>query len=263
MENKVGLIIGVANQRSIAWGIAQTLRGQAAEVGFTYPNPQIQKQLGALTRDSGSTFLWPCDVRNDEQIKAACDAFGARYGRIDFLVHAVAFADSKELGAGFINTSRAAFQLTLDVSAYSLVSLCRHARPYFRPGSSVLTLSYLGSERVCVGYNLMGVAKAALEASCRYLAGDLGLQGVRVNVISAGPVRTPAALGLPNFREMLDKRASQCPLRHNVSTEDIGNSALFLLSDLSRSTTGSVVWVDAGYNIMGSWSEADAKAGAA
>ncbi|QQP93454.1 enoyl-ACP reductase (plasmid) [Skermanella sp. TT6] len=263
MAGKAGLIVGVANQRSIAWGIAQTLRNQGATIGLTYANPQIEKQLRGLAPRLGVEFLAPCDVRDDDQVKAACDAFAERHGGIDFIVHAVAFAPGDELANGFINTSRAAFELTMDVSAYSLVSLCRHARPHFKPGAGVLSLSYLGSERVCVGYNLMGVAKAALESAARYLAADLGADGVRVNVISAGPVRTLAALGLPNFREMLEKRASQSPLPYNVSLEDIGNSALFLLSDMSRSTTGSVVWVDAGYNIMGSWSEADARAGAA
>lgn len=258
MAGKAGLVVGVANHRSIAWGIAQTLHAAGAEVGLTYANPQIEKQLKGLAPRVGASFLAPCDVRDDGQVKAACDAFAERHGRIDFIVHAVAYAPGDELANGFINTSRDAFGLALDVSAYSLVSLCKHARPHFRPGSSVLSLSYLGSDRVCVGYNLMGVAKAALEATSRYLAADLGPDGVRVNVISSGPVRTLAALGLPNFREMLDKRANQSPLPRNVTLEDIGNSALFLLSNLSSATTGSVVWVDSGYNIMGSWSEEQA-----
>jgi enoyl-[acyl-carrier protein] reductase I len=260
MAGKTGLIVGVANHRSIAWGIAQTLHRHGATVGFTYANATIRKQLVGLSKHVGATFLAECDVRNDEHIKAACAAFAEQYGQIDFLVHSVAFADTQELDAGLVNTSREAFRLSMDVSAYSLIALCRHARPYLRRGGSVVTLSYLGSQRVCVGYNLMGVAKAALEAASRYLADDLGADGVRVNVISAGPIRTLAAFGLPDFREMLEKRAGQSPLRQNVTTDDVGNAALFLLSGLSGATTGSTLWVDAGYNVMGSWREAAAPA---
>lgn len=257
MTGKAGMVIGVANQSSIAWAIAQKLAAEGANVGLTYAADNLKRRVEGLSAQIGSQIVVPCDVNDDAAVDAACARMARVHDGIDFIVHAVAYAPSQELAAGLIGTSRTGFLHTMEVSAYSLVALARGARPYFRPGASVLTLTYLGSDRVCSGYNVMGVAKAALEATCRYLAADLGPEGVRVNAISAGPIRTSAAIGLPNFQEMLAKRASQSPIRRNVTHVDVANSAVFLLSDQSAGTTGSVVWVDGGYNIMGTWAEAE------
>lgn len=258
MTGKAGLVIGVANQQSIAWAIAEKLAGEGASVGLTYAAPNLERRVRGLSARLGAETALPCDVNDDAAIDAACARMAEAHGGIDFIVHAVAYAPGAELAAGVIGTSRRGFLDTMEVSAYSLVALARGALPYFRPGASMLTLTYIGSDRVCSGYNVMGVAKAALESICRYLATDLGRHGVRVNAISAGPIRTSAAIGLPNFQEMLAKRASQSPIRRNVTHADVANSALFLLSDQSGGTTGSVVWVDGGYNIMGTWADAEA-----
>jgi enoyl-[acyl-carrier protein] reductase I len=254
MAGKKGLVTGVVNHRSIAWGIAKMLCDEGAEVGFTYRREK--KWVDKLAKTVGAEFIYPCDVQDEEQIKAVCEAFAQQHGGIDFIIHAAAFADGEELAGGVINTSREGFLQALEISAYSVIPFARYARPYFREGASILSLSYLGSSRVCAGYNVLGVAKAALEATCRYLANDLGGDGVRVNVISAGPIRTLAAFGLPNFREMVEKRAAQSPLKRNVTQDDVAKAALYLCSDLASGTTGEVLYVDGGYNIMGTWSEA-------
>lgn len=256
MTGKAGLVIGVANQSSIAWAITERLAAEGAHVGLTFAAPNLERRVRGLAARLGIQMVMPCNVNEDAEIDAACAELARVHGGIDFVVHAVAFAPGDELAAGVIGTSRAGFLDTMEVSAYSLVALARGARPFFRPGASMLTLTYIGSDRVCSGYNVMGVAKAALEAICRYLATDLGPEGVRVNAISAGPIRTSAAIGLPNFQEMLAKRASQSPTQRNVTQEDVANTAVFLLGDHSRGTTGSVVWVDGGYNIMGTWADA-------
>lgn len=259
MSGKAGLVIGVANQSSIAWAIAERLAAEGAEVGVTYAAENLKRRVEGLSARVGSKVVVPCDVKDDAAIDAACAKMAEVHGGIDFIVHAVAFASGSELAAGVIGTTRAGFLNTMEVSTYSLVALARGARPYFRPGASIVTLTYIGSDRVCSGYNVMGVAKAALEAACRYLATDLGPEGVRVNAISAGPIRTSAAIGLPNFQEMLAKRAHQSPIRRNVTHLDVANTALYLLSDQSAGTTGSVVWVDGGYNIMGTWADGEAQ----
>ena len=260
MAGKRGIVTGVVNHRSIAWSIAEQLAEQGAEVGFTYRRESTRRWVEKLAASVGATFVQPCDVQDEDQIRAVCDHFGAQFGGIDFIVHGTAHADSDELAAGVVNTSRAGFLHALEVSAYSIIPLCRYARPHLNPGASVVSLSYLGSTRVAAGYNVMGIAKAALESTCRYLAAELGPEGVRVNVVSAGPVRTLAAYGLPNFREMVERRAQLSPLRRDVDQSDVGRAALFLLSDLSSATTGEVLHVDAGYNVMATWAAEDAEA---
>jgi enoyl-[acyl-carrier protein] reductase I len=253
MYNRKGLVLGIANKHSIAWQIAQKLYEQGAIIGVTYFNEATEKRVRKLASNIGIEFIKPCDVQNDIHIQTVCDEFFNQYGSIDFIVHSIAYARREELENGFINTTRKGFLETMDISVYSLVAFCRSAKPYFSEDANVISLSYIGAQRVCTGYNLMGIAKAALNASCRYLAEDLGAQGIRVNIISAGPLRTSAALGLPNFKETLEKRAQMSPLRKNITQEDVANSSVFLLSNLSQGITGEVINVDSGYNIMGTW----------
>jgi len=257
MQGKSGVVVGVANQHSIAWAIAERLHKEGARVALTYANEGLRRRVEGLSKRIESPLVVPCDVTDDAQLASAMAAAAAALdGGLDFVVHAVAFAPERDLKAKVVGTSRQGFHTTMDISVYSFIGLVQAAAPYLRPNAGALTLSYLGAERVCVGYNIMGVAKAALEASCRYLAADLGPRGIRVNAISSGPIRTSAAIGLPNFQEMLAKRADQSPLGRNVDQGDVANSAAFLLSDLSRSTTGTVLHVDGGYNVMGTWTEA-------
>ena len=251
LDGKKALIFGVANDHSIAWGIARALHEHGATVGFSSVESLIERRVRPLAESIGSTFVEPCDVASDEQIRTVMDKWRAAHGRIDVLVHALAFAKREDLDGAFVDTSRDGFALALDVSAYSLVALVREARPLFRPGSSVLTLSYYGAEKVVAHYNVMGVAKAALEASVRYLAADLGPDGVRVNAISAGPVRTLAAAGIAGFKKLYGSFAEVAPLRANITPEDVGKTALWLASDLASAVTGEVVHVDGGFNIMG------------
>ncbi|WP_338553881.1 enoyl-ACP reductase [Paenibacillus sp. KS-LC4] len=253
LEGKRGLVTGVVNHRSIAWGIAKLFHEQGATLGFTYHREK--KWVEKLASSIDADFVENCDVSDDEQIKRVCDLFGSRYESVDFIIHAIAYADGNELAGGVINTSRQGFLHTMNVSAYSIIPFCQYSRPYFREGSSIISLSYLGAERVCAGYNVLGIAKAALETTCKYLASDLGGEQVRVNAISAGPIRTLAAFGLPNFKEMVEKRAGQSPLKRNVTQEDVAKTALYLASDLASGTTGEIIHVDAGYNIMGTWTE--------
>ncbi len=251
LDGKTALIFGVANDHSIGWGIANSLHEQGASVGFSSVESLVEKRVRPLADRLGSTFVVPCDVRDDGQVRAVFDRWGAEVGRLDILVHALAFANRADLDGLFVDTSRDGFALAMDVSAYSLVALAREARPHLVPGSSILTLSYYGAEKVVAHYNVMGVAKAALEASVRYLAADLGPEGVRVNAISAGPVRTLAAQGIAGFKQMYGGFRAIAPLRSNITIEDVAGAAVFLASDLSRQVTGETIYVDGGFNILG------------
>ncbi len=233
LDGKTALIFGVANDHSIAWGIARALHAEGADVGFSSVESLIEKRVRPLADSIGSTFVEPCDVQSDDDIARVFERWGETHDSLDILVHALAFARREDLEGTFVDTSRDGFALALDVSAYSLVALARAARPLLRPGASVMTLTYYGAEKVVANYNVMGVAKAALEASVRYLAADLGPGGIRVNAISAGPVRTLAAAGIAGFKGMYRGFADVAPLRANITPEDVGRTALFLASDLS------------------------------
>jgi len=251
VEGKRALVFGVANDHSIAWGIAKALHDEGAVVGFSSIESLIDRRVRPLAESIGSTFVEPCDVQSDEQIRAVMDKWRGAHGEIDILVHALAFAKREDLDGSYVDTSRDGFALAMDVSAYSLVALVREARPLLHPGSTVLTLSYYGAEKVVSHYNVMGVAKAALEASVRYLAADLGPEGVRINAISAGPIRTLAAAGIAGFKKLYGSFAEVAPLRANITIEDVGKTAVWLASDLSSAVTGEVVYVDGGFNVMG------------
>jgi enoyl-[acyl-carrier protein] reductase I len=256
LDGRRALVFGVANDHSIAWGIAQALHEAGATVGFSSVESLLDRRVRPLAESIGSTFIEPCDVQSDEQIRAVFAKWRTAHGpdgQLDILVHALAFARREDLEGSFVDTSREGFALALDVSAYSLVAVVREARRagLLHPGSSVLTLTYYGAEKVVSNYNVMGVAKAALEASVRYLAVDLGPEGVRVNAISAGPVRTLAAAGIAGFKKMYGAFADLAPLRRNISIEDVGRTALYLASDLSSAVTGETIYVDGGFNIMG------------
>jgi len=251
LDGRNALVFGVANDHSIAWGIAKALHEHGAAVGFSSVESLIEKRVAHLAASIGSTFVEPCDVRDDAAVKAVFDRWGAEVGGLDILVHALAFANREDLAGAFADTSRDGFALAMDVSAYSLVALAREARPHLRPGASILTLTYYGAEKVVAHYNVMGVAKAALEACVRYLAADLGPSGVRVNGISAGPVRTVAARGIAGFGTLYGTFRDVAPLRASISIEDVGGAAVFLASDLSRQVTGEILFVDGGFNILG------------
>ena len=251
LDGKNALIFGVANDHSIAWGIAKALREQGATLGFSSVESLIEKRVRPLAASIGASFVEACDVQSDEQVRAVMSKWQAAHGNIDVLIHALAFAKREDLDGAFVDTSRDGFALAMDVSAYSLVALVREARPLLRPGSSVVTLTYYGAEKVVSHYNVMGVAKAALEASVRYLAADLGPDGVRVNAISAGPVRTLAAAGISGFKKLYGSFADIAPLRSNITIEDVGKTAVWLASDLSSAVTGETVYVDGGFNVMG------------
>ena len=257
LDGKNALVFGVANDHSIGWGIARAYHAEGAVVGFSSVESLIEKRVRPLAATIGSTFVEPCDVQDDEGIRAVFTKWAAEHDRLDVLVHALAFAKREDLDGAFVDTSRDGFAIALDVSAYSLVALAREARPLLRPGSSILTLTYYGAEKVVANYNVMGVAKAALEASVRYLAADLGPDGIRVNAISAGPVRTLAAAGIGGFRKMYSSFAEVAPLRANISPEDVGRSAVYLASDLASAVTGEVIYVDGGFSILGVPSPAD------
>ena len=251
LDGKSALIFGVANDHSIAWGIARALHGEGAEVGFSSVESLIEKRVRPLAESIGSTFVEPCDVQRDEDIERVFAKWAGTHDGLDILVHALAFAKREELTGRFVNTSRDGFALAQDVSAYSLVGITRGALPHLRRGSSILTLTYYGAEKVVANYNVMGVAKASLEASVRYLAADLGPDGVRVNAISAGPIRTLAAAGIGGFKKMYGEFAEIAPLRANVTIEDVGRTAVYLASDLSSAVTGEVIYVDAGFSVLG------------
>ncbi len=251
MDGKRGLILGVANDHSIAWGIARALHREGATLGFTYAGEALERRVRPLAESLGAPLIAPCDVTRDEEIAALMERAREVFGQIDALVHAIAFANKDELNGPYLRTTREGFHLAMDVSVYSLTALLRAAEPLLAPGASILTLTYHGARQVIPNYNVMGVAKAALEASVRYLAADLGPRGARVNAISAGPIRTLAASGIAGFRAMHRTFAAQAPLRRNVTIDDVGDAALWLCSDLSRAVTGEVLYVDAGFNIMG------------
>lgn len=250
MTGKRGVIFGVANDMSIAWGIAQQLHEHGAEIAFTYLNEALEKRVRPLAESLGATIILPCDVCNDAEIEAVYAVLAKEWGKIDFVVHAVAFANRDDLKNPFSMTSREGFQLALDVSAYSLVAVTRPAIPLLSEGGSIVTLSYLGSERAVPNYNVMGVAKAALEASVRYLAAELGEKQIRVNAISAGPIRTLAASGIANFKTKLKLMDDYAPLRRTVTQEEVGKSALYFVSDLSTGVTGEIHYVDGGFNVV-------------
>lgn len=251
MDGKKGLVLGVANDHSIAWGIARALHREGASLGFTYVGEALERRVRPLAESVGAALIEPCDVNSDEQIAALMERTRATFGSVDFLIHAIAFANKEELSGPYLNTTRAGFMLAMEVSAYSLTAVVKAANELLNPGASILTLTYHGAQQVIPNYNVMGVAKAALEASVRYLAADLGPRGIRVNAISAGPIRTLAASGIAGFRSLHKGFAEQAPLRRNVTIDDVGGSALWLCSDLGAAVTGEVVYVDAGFNIMG------------
>jgi enoyl-[acyl-carrier protein] reductase I len=251
LAGKNGLIVGVANKHSIAWAIAQSAAREGARLAFNYQNERLRGNVEELAAQVDGARTFACDVSDDGQIAAMFEQVGAELGRLDFLIHSVAFAPPEELKGEFVNTSRRGFQIALDVSAYSLVALARAALPLMSEGGSILTLTYLGSERVVPHYNVMGVAKAALEASVRYLAHDLGPRGVRVNAVSAGPIRTLAARGVSGISKMVEHHREVAPLRRATEQAEVGDTALFLLSSLARGITGEVVYVDGGYHVLG------------
>jgi enoyl-[acyl-carrier protein] reductase I len=251
MAGKRGLIMGVANDRSIAWGIAQAIAAQGGEVAFTYQGEALEKRVRPLAESLGSNMVLPCDVAEDASMDAAFGAVEQAWGGMDFLVHAIGFADKQYLRGRYLDTPRDAFLQAMDISCYSFVAVGRRAAALMKPGGSQLTLSYLGAERVTPHYNVMGVAKAALEASVRYMATDLGEAGIRVNAISAGPIKTLAASGIGDFRYILKWNQYNSPLRRNVTIEEVGGAGLYLLSDLSAGVTGEVHHVDSGYHIVG------------
>jgi enoyl-[acyl-carrier protein] reductase I len=252
LDGKQGIILGVANKRSIAWAIASAYAQAGARLAFTYQGEKLQGRVAELVITlPGECPLYPCDVTRDEEIAQVGENLKRDFGKIDFLVHCLAFADKADLERSFLETSRPGYLLAQEVSAYSLTVLARMAAPLMESGGSIVTLTYLGSERAVKNYNVMGVAKAALESSVRYLAADLGPKGIRVNAISAGPINTLAARGISGFTEILDHVAQKSPLRRNVAVEEVANTALFLASHLSSGITGEVIYVDCGYHIMG------------
>lgn len=251
-ENKRVLVFGVANERSIAWGITEAMNKHGARFAFTYAGEVLEKRVRPLAEGIGAELILPCDVTSDEQIDSVFKAVEEKWGGVDVLIHAVAFANREDLEGRYVDTSRDGFKMALDISAYSLVALARRAAPLMKEnGGSIVTLSYYGSEKVVAGYNVMGVAKAALEASVRYLAADLGPENIRVNAISAGPIKTLAAAGIKGFKNILGVVAEKAPLRKNVTQEDVANTALFLCSEMGGGVTGEVIHVDCGYNILG------------
>jgi enoyl-[acyl-carrier protein] reductase I len=251
MAGKRGLIMGVANDRSIAWAIAQACAAQGAEVAFTYQGEALEKRVRPLAASVGSDLLVPCDVADEVAIDAAFAAIAKRWPKIDFLVHAIGFADKQYLRGRYLDTPKEAFLQAMDISCYSFVSAARRAAAMMAPGGSLLTLSYLGAERVMPHYNVMGIAKAALEASVRYMAADLGTAGIRVNAISAGPIKTLAASGIGDFRYILKWNQYNSPMRRNVGLEEVGGAGVYLLSPLSGGVTGEVHHVDCGYHVVG------------
>ncbi|MBX7145599.1 MAG: enoyl-ACP reductase [Oligoflexia bacterium] len=245
------LVLGVANERSIAWGITEALHREGAELALTYMNEAIEKRVRPLAESIQCTNVLPCDVQKDADLDQLFAELESRWGRVDGVVHSLAFADREDLQRPFAQTSREGFRLALDVSAYSLIALAGRAEKLMTQGGALLTLSYVGAQRVVENYNIMGVAKAALEASVRYLAADLGPKNIRVNAVSAGPIKTLAASGIPHFKDLLSAFAQRAPLRRNVSQEDVAQAALFYLSNMSSGITGEVTFVDCGFNVLG------------
>jgi enoyl-[acyl-carrier protein] reductase I len=251
MTGKKGLIIGLGNDKSIAWGIAQNLHAEGATLAFTYLNETFEKRVRPLAESLGSDVIVRCDVAKDEDIDATFTAIAEKWGEMDFIVHSVAFAGRDELKNPFYQTKRDGFRVALDTSAYSLIGVTRAGLPLMKKGGAIITLSYLGAVRAVANYNVMGVAKAALEASVRYLAHELGEKGVRVNAISAGPLRTLSASGVTGISEIHNVMETKAPLRRPITQDEVGKAALYLLSDLASGVTGEIHYVDAGYNIVG------------
>ncbi len=251
MEGKRGLIMGLANDRSLAWGIAKALHAQGAEMAFSYQGEAFERRVRPLVAEVGSDFLIDCDVADMDSLDAAFASLASRWPKIDFLVHAIGFSDKNQLRGRYYDTTLDNFLMTMNISAYSLVAVTQRARPMMTDGGSILTLTYYGAEKVVPHYNVMGVAKAALEASVRYLAVDLGPERIRVNAISAGPINTLAARGIGDFNYILKWNELNSPLRRNVTIEDVGGAGVYLLSDLASGVTGEIHHVDAGYNVIG------------
>jgi len=251
MAGKRGLIMGVANNRSIAWGIAKACAAQGAELAFTYQGDAVKKRVEPLAKELGANIVLPCDVTDDPSMDGVFEELKTRWGRLDFMVHAIAFSDKNELDGRYVDTSKDNFTQTMLVSCYSFTALAKRAEKLMNAGGAMVTLTYYGAEKVMPHYNVMGVAKAALEASVRYLAADLGRNGVRVNAVSAGPIKTLAASGISDFRYILKWNEYNSPLRRTVTIDEVGAAGLYLLSDFSRGVTGEVHHVDAGYHVQG------------
>jgi enoyl-[acyl-carrier protein] reductase I len=251
MQGKRGLIMGLANDRSLAWGIAKQLRAQGAELAFSYQGEALEKRVRPLAEQLGSDFLIDCDVSNMTALDVAFDTLAERWPTIDFVVHAIGFSDKNELRGGYVDTSLDNFQMTMNISVYSFVAVAQRAQKVMPNGGSLLTLSYYGAEKVIPHYNVMGVAKAALETSVQYLAVDLGKENIRVNAISAGPIKTLAASGIGDFRYILKWNEYNAPLRRTVTIGEVGETAAYLISDMSRGMTGEILHVDAGYHVVG------------
>lgn len=251
MKGKKGLIVGLANDKSIAYGIAKACHEQGAELAFTYLNDALKKRVEPIAKDFGSDKVYELDVSNPEHMDAIAGSIEKEMGKIDFLVHSVAFAPKEALTGSFLETSKSAFNIAMEISVYSLIDLTNKLQPVLSDNASVLTLSYLGGPKYVANYNIMGVAKAALESTVRYMAVDMGVKGQRVNAISAGPIKTLAAAGIGDFKQILKWNECNAPLKKNVTIEEVGNSAMYLLSDLASGVTGEIHYVDAGYNIMG------------
>ncbi|MFM2031949.1 MAG: hypothetical protein RLZZ297_714 [Chloroflexota bacterium] len=251
LSGKRALIMGLANDNSIAWGISKAFHAEGAELCFTYVGDAIEKRVRPLAASLGVDFIEPCNVDSDEAIDALMDAIKARWGTFDIIVHAIGFAKKEELAGDYLNVSREGFRIAMDISVYSLTAVVKAARPILNSGGSVITLTYHGSQQVAQNYNVMGVAKAALEASVRYLASDLGPSNIRCNAISAGPIRTLAASGISGFKDLLKGFPEVAPLRKLVTQEEVGNMAMVLCSDLASATTGEIIYVDAGFRNIG------------
>jgi len=251
LDGKTALIFGLANDRSIAWGITKAFHEQGAQIGLSYAGEVLERRVRPLAASIGCTFVEECDVASDEQIQAVAKKAEAAFGSVDILVHSIGFANRDELNGPYYNTSREGFRMAMDISVYSFTAIAKAFQPIINKGGALLTLTYYGAEKVAPHYNVMGVAKAALEASVRYLAYDFGPQGVRVNAISAGPIRTLAAAGVSGFKSMYRHFSDFAPLRQNVSIEHVGDAAVYLCSDMAARTTGQVLFVDSGYNIVG------------
>jgi enoyl-[acyl-carrier protein] reductase I len=252
LKDKRGIIFGVANKRSIAWATALALHEAGARLAFTYQGDRLRENVESLTGEvMPASLLLPCDVTKQEEVDETFKRVAQEFGRLDFLIHSIAFAPREALGGEYLDTTREAFLTALEISAYSLPQLARAAAPLMTEGGSIVSMSYYGAEKVVAGYNVMGVAKAALEASTRYLANDLGPRNIRINAISAGPIQTLSARGVSDFSTMLKHHAERAPLRRNVEPREVGNTAVFLCSSLSSGITGEVIYVDCGYNIMG------------
>ena len=251
LKNKKGIIMGIANERSIAWGVASAIANQGAKLAFSYPNDSIKKRIKPLAESCGSNEYFHCDVSSDESIENFFREIRSIWTEVDFILHSIAFSDKNELKGDYVQTSRSNFLNTLNISCYSFTAICREGSKLMKNGGQFLTLSYLGAERVMPHYNVMGIAKSALETSVKYIASDLGKQNIRVNAISAGPIKTLAASGISDFRYILKWNQYNSPLRRTTTIDEVGKNAIYLLSDLSSGVTGEVIHVDCGYHVVG------------